>query len=218
MKHLNLFFALLLFGITTTFSQVPKTISYQGVLSEINGTLVQDGDYNLIFKIYDSESEGTVLWEELQVVSVSSGIFNTILGESNSLILPFDKVYWLGITVNNEELSPRTQFTAAPYSFNTISLSDSIVTSSKIKDGQIVRSVNSIKDNVEIVAGNNIDLSLQNNSIVISSEGSGSLSLPFFEEVETTNPAFGIYNSGSGNVATFSSTGEDRINSVLQVW
>lgn len=38
--------------------QVPKTLSYQGVLTDDEGTAVPDGDYDLTFHIYDVASGG----------------------------------------------------------------------------------------------------------------------------------------------------------------
>lgn len=43
-----------------------------------------------------------------------------ILGSSVALNLPFDKQYWLGVTVGTDpELTPRIQLTSSPYSLNS---------------------------------------------------------------------------------------------------
>jgi len=114
-KH-ALFLSILLLVLTTQTSlgEIPKQISYQGVLTDEAGKPA-DGSYNITFRIY---SEGEPLWSETQDVEVSKGVFNTILGSREPLNLPFDKPYLLGITVDGTELQPRIPLTASPYSLN----------------------------------------------------------------------------------------------------
>jgi len=101
-------------------SQIPNTISYQGVLTDANGNAVPDGNVALTFRLFDVVSGGTALWEETQQVAVSKGVFNAILGSATPLDLPFDKPYWVGITVAQAtELTPRVALTASPYSLNS---------------------------------------------------------------------------------------------------
>lgn len=102
--------------------QVPRTISYQGYLTDETGTPVPDGAYWLIFKIYDDETGGTPLWEETLAshIPVTDGVFNVYLGrDTNPLNLPFDKQYWLGISIDGNELTPRTKLTSSAYSLNS---------------------------------------------------------------------------------------------------
>lgn len=162
--------------------QVPQTISYQGVLTDENGTVVADGSYNLSFNLYDALTGGTALWTENQSVAVSNGIFNAILGSVNPLTLTFDIQYWLGVSVEGgAELSPRIQLTSSPYSFNAASISDGSVTTNKIVDGavtqikiptgQVVKSINSLKDDVTLAAGSNVSITPSGNTLTISSSG-----------------------------------------------
>lgn len=102
--------------------QVPRTISYQGYLTDETGTPVPNGNYWLIFKIYDDETGGTPLWEETLAshIPVTDGVFNVYLGrDTNPLDLPFDKQYWLGISIDGTELTPRTKLTSSAYSLNS---------------------------------------------------------------------------------------------------
>jgi hypothetical protein len=100
--------------------QIPETMSYQGVLTDAGGNPVSDGNATLIFRLYDVASGGTALWQETQEVAVSGGIFNAILGSSTPLNLPFDKPYWLGISIGQgKELTPRVALSASPYSLNS---------------------------------------------------------------------------------------------------
>jgi len=71
--------------------------------------------------------------------AVRRGIFNVVLGSATALTLPFDRPYWLGITVGTgTELSPLTPLTASPYAFNSKTVVDGAVTSAKIADNAIV--------------------------------------------------------------------------------
>jgi hypothetical protein len=120
MKSLILTISVFLLLTATVLAQIPQTMSYQGVLTDANGNPVPDGNVALKFRLYDAANGGTPIWEETQSVSVVKGIFNTILGSVTPLNLPFDKPYWLGITVGNgTELAPRIALTASPYSLNS---------------------------------------------------------------------------------------------------
>ena len=156
-------------------SQVPQTISYQGVLTDATGTNVTDGNYSIIFTLYDALTGGTNLWTETQTVTVSGGLFNVILGSVNPINLEFDKQYWLGISIEGgDELTPRTELTSSAYSLNTKNIPDNIVTAEKVANGNLVRSINSLKDNVTLAAGSNVNISESGNTITISASGGGS--------------------------------------------
>jgi hypothetical protein len=92
-------------------------IGYQGVLRDGAGNPVPDGDYSVVFLIYDVEVNGLPIWGETQTVSVEDGIMNVHLGEVTPLsLLAFDVPYWLGIAIEGEpELAPRVEFTTVPY-------------------------------------------------------------------------------------------------------
>ena len=102
------------------WGQVPKLVSYQGVLTDGGGGAVPNGTYDITFSMYDVETGGSALWTETQSLSVVGGIFNANLGSQTSLNpLPFDVVYWLGVSVDGgSELVPRRILTATPYALN----------------------------------------------------------------------------------------------------
>lgn len=111
----------ILFTTQTTFSQIPRTRNYQGILTDANGSPLPDGDYTLTFRIYDVETGGAALWTEEHAVLLARGLFNVILGEITPITLPFDKPYWLTLQVGDEpEMSTRVPFTSVPYSFNSV--------------------------------------------------------------------------------------------------
>ncbi|UCE17338.1 MAG: hypothetical protein JSV84_10580 [Gemmatimonadota bacterium] len=104
------------------WAQIPQTMSYQGMLKDGAGNPVADSTVTMTFKLYDVEEEGTALWQEIREVEITDGLYHVILGGENPLNLPFDKPYWLGITVaTEEELTPRYALTSSPYSLNAVS-------------------------------------------------------------------------------------------------
>ena len=101
-------------------AQYPKKLSYQGLLLINKDTPYPDSSYDITLTLYDAAQSGNVLWKETQTVTTVNGVFDAILGEITPLSLPFDKQYWLGITINPDpEFSPRVQLVANPYSFRS---------------------------------------------------------------------------------------------------
>ena len=169
-------------------AQIPKTISYQGVVTKAAGAVVEDGKYLITFKLYDLKEGGEHLWEEIQNVPVVGGIFNVILGGNNPLDLPFDQPYWLGIAIGGDaELEPRIELTAAAYSLNARSIADSVVTGSKIADGQVVRSINNLTDTVILAEGDNVTITPQGDSLVISATASPGGNITTMDKITATS-------------------------------
>ena len=131
MKH-SLLFLLVCIAIPATAShaQVPKTISYQGLLTTSGGSPASDGNYTLQFDQYDSLSGGTSQWTETQSgVAVVKGTFNVILGSVAALTPPFNKKYFLGVTAtagpgigSPQTFAPRSELTSAPYAILATSI------------------------------------------------------------------------------------------------
>ncbi|NBP66967.1 MAG: hypothetical protein EBU66_20265, partial [Bacteroidetes bacterium] len=79
-----------------------------------------DSSYSITLRLYDASNAGNVLWSETQTLTTVNGVFDAILGEVSPLTLPFDKQYWLGITISPDpEFSPRVQLVANPFSFRS---------------------------------------------------------------------------------------------------
>jgi hypothetical protein len=175
MKKLLVLSILLTFLPSITFGQVPQTISYQGVLTDLSGTPVPDGNYAILFAMYSVSSGGTALWSETATVPVTRGVFSASLGAGTPLSLPFDRPYWLGITVGaGQELAPRIELTSSAYSMTARAVSDSSITSAKIASNTVVRSLNGLADRIQIKAGSNISVATLGDSVVISAVGVGS--------------------------------------------
>jgi len=103
--------------LSISIADIPQKISYQGVLTDVNNTLVLNNTYSITFFLYDESS--AEIWSEEQPVAVINGLFNVILGSINPLDLPFDEQYTLGISVNNSGvMDPVIPFTSSAYSLN----------------------------------------------------------------------------------------------------
>lgn len=161
----------LLLTMQLSWGQIPQTISYQGVLTDADDTPL-DGHFMFTFRLYEQAEGSSAIWEENQQVEVVNGLFNVILGSVNPLTGTFKNPCWLGITVNEDsELTPRTELTASPYSLIARTIADSAVTGASIADGHLVRSINSIADEVTLSAGDHISITEDGNTITISSTG-----------------------------------------------
>lgn len=135
---------LLAFAATTTVAQqtgaldVPRTISYQGLLTSGNGAPLPDGTYDITVALYADESGTQPLWRNMYRTAVLNGIFNLNLG-SDGLPLPdpaeLNRPLWIGTSVNDGNLMlPLTPLTSSPYALN---LPDNAVTTNKLADGAV---------------------------------------------------------------------------------
>jgi len=163
----------LITSININSQTIPRHLNYQGALKDASGNNVPNGSYTLSFNIYNTPTGGSALWTETKLVSVEDGIFSTLLGSLTALNLPFDEAYWLGVEVGGTELSPRILFTSVPYSRMSLNVPDNSLTAAKISSGQVVKSINGLRDNVNLVAGSNVTLTPSGNDITISSSGGG---------------------------------------------
>ena len=147
------------------FAQIPRTISYQGVLTDSTGTPKPDGSYSFTFSLYETATGGSPVWIEIKTLNVKKGLFSTALGDQTIFpdSLKFDKPYWLGIKIANEpELTPRVALTSTGYSF----ASDMAL---NVADGKVVKSINNLKDDVTIEGSGATTVNTSGNKITISS-------------------------------------------------
>jgi hypothetical protein len=128
MKKQFQFRTLLLLAIVTiaslsqSLAQQTKKISLQGFLKDANGKAVADGSQEITFKLYNVATGGTAEWTDTQNINVFGGVYSTHLGSSTN---PVDALNWgsstyfVGVTVQGTELTPRTELTFAPYSLGS---------------------------------------------------------------------------------------------------
>ncbi|MCX6143540.1 MAG: hypothetical protein NTZ35_09985 [Ignavibacteriales bacterium] len=108
-------------------AQIPRIISYQGVLTDTTGHPKPDGTYSFTFALYAVATNGLPIWSETKSLPIHDGLFATLLGDHVAFpdAVGFDKSYWLSVQVGNDLLSPRLQFSAVAYSLNSTHASHS---------------------------------------------------------------------------------------------
>ena len=205
------------------YGQIPRTISYQGVLCDATGKPKPDNSYAMTFSLYDAETGGTAIWTVTKSLAVKQGLFSTLLGPLGSGIT-FDKPCWLGIQLEGEaELSPRVPLSSVGYSFSAVNadhaasvkdgavttakISDGAVTGGKVATGQVVKSINALKDDVTLAPGTNVTITPSGNVLTIAATGGGTLSLPYSGTASSSNPVFSMTNTGLGQGLSGESSG-----------
>lgn len=114
-----------------TSATINPQISFQGKLTNPDGTNLTNNNYTVRFRIYNHASNdaantcsaNSCLWEETKSVAVADGIFQTSLGDTTTLPGSVDfntASLYLGVKVGSDaEMTPRIRFTASPYAFNS---------------------------------------------------------------------------------------------------
>src|SRR3989338_6716605 len=82
------FLVLVLFYSISAFGVISKEINIQGVLTTSDGNFV-NGDVNLISRLYNASSGGSVVYVDTNAVTASNGYFSTVLGDANTLDVNF---------------------------------------------------------------------------------------------------------------------------------
>ncbi len=197
MKIFNITITLLILSLSVIeiSAQIPRVISYQGIITEPNGTPKPDGQYNLTLSIYEQPSAGSPLWTTTESVNLKGGLFHIYLGASKPLTLSFDRPYWLGIRIGTDaELTPRLPFSSSPYSISSIYADTAkyvkfgtavtrplnpAISGNEIANKTVVRSIriypvptsdsmSIMQDNVYLISGNNTRIRQEGDSIIIS--------------------------------------------------
>jgi len=175
------------FMLTSSFAQAPQLLNYQGKLNQAG--VPANGSFPMTFSIYSTATGVASLWIETQTVAVTNGLFNVLLGSvtvfpSNLFTGAGDR--FLGIKVGvDAEMTPRFRLTSVAFAIRAneadgvadgavlnADLADNAVTSGKVADGQVVKSINTLKDNVTLAAGSNVSITSSGNTVTISSTGS----------------------------------------------
>lgn len=107
---------ILLFSMSQqSIAQIPRVISYQGVL-QTQGTPF-NGDASLVFKLFRGDQTA---WTSVpQAVHAENGFFGVLLGPFPEDLI-FAGIDSLGITFDGTELSPRVALSSAPFSFRAL--------------------------------------------------------------------------------------------------
>ena len=109
--------AFVLGGSNVAMADVPHLMTQQGRLFDAQGAPIT-GTHQFVFTVYDSPTNGTVLWVETQNVTVDDGYFSARLGQ----VTPIDsalfdgKTRYLSVAVDSDpEMTPRQSLVTVPY-------------------------------------------------------------------------------------------------------
>ena len=200
MKHFLLLFsvlALMIASSETSNSQVPRVITYQGVVLDNLGHFIPDGAHNINLKLYDALAATSPIYSENQIgVVFVKGIFNVMIGSVTAIpnTIAFDKGYFLGVSVDGGiEMTPRTPLSAAPYAIHA-GMADAL---SPTATG-VVTSVNSQAGAITLVGGGGTTITNVGAAFTISSSGGGGTGI---QGVQTSDASLTITNP-NGPTAT----------------
>lgn len=179
-------------AVAAPFAEASGLVSYQGKLTDASGQAVSDGLYNLSFLVYPAATGGTPLWSETgRKVQVTGGLFTVLLGEENPLPAGgFPEDAWLETRVAGTPLTPRARLSSVPWALRARS-------ADSVSPAAAVTSVNSLKGDVTLAAGDNISLSQSGNTITLSG-----LSIPNPLPVSQSG-AWNVGVTGTPTVRTF---------------
>jgi hypothetical protein len=128
----------------TLYAAPPNTISYQGYLKDANGKPVTTAS-SLMFRLYSTTRPSSgAIWVELRNVIPVSGVYSVELGRVNVLNLPFDRQYFLGVTVGSgQEMTPRQALSSVPYAIRATTVSgtsiDGVISAGKLDLSGVVK-------------------------------------------------------------------------------
>jgi hypothetical protein len=118
---LSMFFSTLLLSLIPFAQAVPLQITQQGRIIDANGQTLEGSQF-VVFRIYDQETGGNIVWDEISTVQFTNGYYATILG-TDELANPLDTTVlssyplFLELQLNNAApMIPRQSINSSPYS------------------------------------------------------------------------------------------------------
>jgi hypothetical protein len=106
---------------SVSFGQIVQFLTFQTILTNEKGILINKHKCKVTFKIYEDETGGNPIWKETQRVTLKKGVLSVVLGRIEPFNFVFDRIYWLGISLKDDnELKPRRPLTTAAYSFTAM--------------------------------------------------------------------------------------------------
>jgi hypothetical protein len=106
-----------------SYGQIPRTLSYQGVLADSLGNPKPDGVHVFTFSLFVDSTGGNPLWSEQKTVALKRGLFSVVLGSGTAFpdSVRFDRQYWLAIACDRcGDMFPRLPLTAVGYSIRAV--------------------------------------------------------------------------------------------------
>jgi hypothetical protein len=96
----------------------PRTINYQGRLTDLNGNPVVDGTHSLTVSLYVTQTGTTPAWNDNFPTTTKNGYFNVVLGSGSQSLntIDFSQQFWVGVRIDTDsEMTPRQPLNGVPY-------------------------------------------------------------------------------------------------------
>jgi hypothetical protein len=118
---------------------VPRTISYQGYLTDDAGQPLT-GPVAVTFRLFAQLADGTEAWSESHpTVNLDEGHFAVALGSITALPADFSQPLFLEIEVAGETLSPRLPLRAVPYALQAANVDDQAVVTKTLANQAVTK-------------------------------------------------------------------------------
>lgn len=149
-------------------AQIPRVISYQGLLAGTNGLPVPDGTYTLNLSLYDDATAGAQVYTEAHVVTVERGLFTVLIGTQVAMTnVDFSRPLWLEVGITGQApFRPRTALAQVPYAIHA-ETSERTLSVAPGADG-VVSSLNDLEGAVVIKGGQGIEVEVIGDTIRIT--------------------------------------------------
>lgn len=160
------------------FCQIPRQISYQGLLVSPSGIPIGNGKHVLKISLYDSPNAQFDIYNESIETQTNNGLFSLIIGGITPIPgnLDFSKQYWLGVSVDGgSEMVPRTALTSVPYALHAEVADRATHISSDAKG--VVTSINEVDGPIRIIGDSLTKVTQVGQVITISSLPDGILGI-----------------------------------------
>ncbi|MFZ4569359.1 MAG: hypothetical protein ACOYND_10015, partial [Bacteroidota bacterium] len=116
-------------------SQVPRTLSLQGVITNSFDSKFMEGIHIIKVGIYESALGGFPLFEQRDTITLSAGgLYNITLGRMFGLPaqVTFDRQYYIDIEVDDIPQSMRIPMQSSPYSLMAANVAPDIISESNL--------------------------------------------------------------------------------------
>ncbi|MHB1461809.1 MAG: autotransporter outer membrane beta-barrel domain-containing protein [Armatimonadota bacterium] len=101
---------------------LPNSFNYQGRLTDTAGTPLPNGNYQMIFSIWDAATAGNQLWGSgNKTITLAKGLFSTSLGPVPSAVLSGSNTF-LQVQMGTDTPMPRIALGAVPYAMKAVEL------------------------------------------------------------------------------------------------
>ena len=192
---------------------------YEGQL--IDSGSPATGLYDFTFSLFDAPSGGNMVGNTIisNAIPTTNGLFNISLDFGPGIFIGPN--YWLDVNVRtNGSIAGltdlgRAALTATPYALyapnagsvaaNSVTGANiqlATITATNIASGQVVRSMNGLKDDVSLFAGSNVTLTPIGNTLTITAAGAGGSGIWSLNATNT------FYNTGYVGIGTASPTAQ----------